>query len=78
VIIRTIGVDGVTAFTIVGYIAYVFNMITIGFGQGISPLVSFTYGAEDKELAKSIRRRTNLYVLIAGIIIISVMFIMSD
>lgn len=78
VIMRNVGINGVTAFTIVGYIAYLFNMIIIGFGQGISPLVSFTYGAEEKELAKSIRRRTNGYVLGTGILVIAVMLILSD
>ena len=47
VIMRRIGVDGVTAFTIVGYTAYAFNMIIVGFGQGASPLISFCYGAGD-------------------------------
>jgi len=78
VIMKNIGVNGVTAFTIVGYVAYVFSMIIIGFGQGTSPLVSFVYGAEDKELAKDIRRKTNLYVLCAGIIVFSIMFVIAD
>lgn len=77
VIMKNIGVDGVTAFTIVGYIAYIFSMIIIGFGQGISPLVSFTYGAQEKKLAKSIRRKTNLYVFVTGIIVIFIMFMIS-
>lgn len=34
VIMRQIGVEGVTAFTIVGYVAYVFSMVVVGFGQG--------------------------------------------
>lgn len=77
VILKNIGVDGVTAFTIVGYIAYVFSMIVIGFGQGISPLVSFTYGAQEKELAKSIRRRTNTYVFGIGVAVILLMMFSS-
>lgn len=77
VIMRRIGVDGVTAFTIVGYIAYAFSMIIIGFGQGVSPLISFTYGAKDKLLAKSIRRKTNLYVMCAGAIVIVMMLFLS-
>lgn len=77
VIMKNIGVDGVTAFTIVGYGAYVFSMILIGFGQGTSPLISFTYGAEEQELAKSIRRKTNLYVLGAGAIVFLIMFLTS-
>lgn len=66
VIMRKIGVDGVTAFTIVGYISYVFSMIVIGFGQGASPLISFTYGAKEKALAQSIRRKTNFLVFAIG------------
>lgn len=77
VIMRNIGVNGVTAFTVVGYIAFVFNMIILGFGQGISPLISFTYGAKETDLAKNIRRKTNVYTLCAGIIIILIMFILS-
>ncbi len=78
VIMKNIGVNGVTAFTIVGYVAYIFSMIIIGFGQGTSPLISFAYGAEDMELAKRIRRKTNLYVLCAGIIVLTIMFIIAD
>lgn len=77
VIMRNIGVDGVTAFTIVGYVAYAFSMIIIGFGQGTSPLMSFTYGAKEKELCKNIRRKTNLFVFIAGVLVIAVMFVIS-
>lgn len=77
VIMRNIGVDGVTAFTIVGYVAYAFSMIIIGFGQGASPLMSFTYGAKEKELSKNIRRKTNLFVFIGGLIVIAVMFVIS-
>lgn len=66
VIMRKFGADGVTAFTIVGYVSYLFSMVIVGFGQGASPLISFCYGARERELAARIRRRTNGYVLAAG------------
>lgn len=78
VIMKDIGVDGVTAFTIVGYIAYIFSMIIIGFGQGISPLVSFTYGAQERELARLIRRKTNICVWGIGVVVIILMMLLSD
>ena len=78
VIIKNIGMDGVTAFTIVGYVAYIFGMIILGFGQGISPLVSFAYGARDEVLAKSLRKKTNTYVLGIGIIVIIGMLFLAD
>lgn len=38
-------------------------MIIIGFGQGTSPLFSFTYGASNETLARNIRKKTNKFVL---------------
>ena len=69
VILKNIGVDGVTAFTIVGYVAYVFSMVVIGFGQGAVPLFSFTYGAKEQALATELRRLTTRMVLIAGAVV---------
>lgn len=66
VILKYIGVDGVTAFTIVGYLSYVFSMVLIGFGQGASPLISFSYGAGDAALASALRKITNRMVFTAG------------
>ncbi|WP_288568224.1 MATE family efflux transporter [uncultured Treponema sp.] len=66
VIMRRIGVDGVTAFTVVGYTAYVFSMVVCGFGQGMAPLASFVYGAKEKLLARKLFTRTVLLVLAAG------------
>lgn len=66
VIMRRIGVDGVTAFTVVGYTAYVFSMVVCGFGQGMAPLASFVYGAKEKLLAQKLFSRTNFLVFISG------------
>ncbi len=66
VIMQRIGVNGVTAFTIVGYVSYLFNMIVVGFGQGASPLVSFAFGACEPALARKIRQKTNRFVFIIG------------
>ena len=75
VIMRFAGADGVTAFTLIGYISYLFSMIAIGFGQGASPLISFTYGAKEKELATEIRKITNRFVFATGVLVIFVMWI---
>lgn len=77
VIMRRIGVDGVTAFTIVGYVSYVFSMIVVGFGQGASPLISFSYGAKERGLAKKIRKKTNQLVFAIGAVVFCVMAILS-
>lgn len=78
VIMRTVGVPGVAAFTIVGYVAYLFGMVIIGFGQGASPLISFSYGAGEIELSKTIRKLTNLFVFLSGVAVMIVLSVVSD
>lgn len=78
VIMRRIGVDGVTAFTIVGYVSYLFSMVIVGFGQGASPLISFCYGAGEKQLAAGIRKTVNRYVFCAGAAVFLIMAAVSD
>lgn len=75
VILRYVGVDGVAAFTIVGYASYLFSMILIGFGQGVSPLISFAYGAKEQSLSQGIRRKTNLFVFLVGVFFMVVMLL---
>lgn len=77
VIMKNIGVNGVAAFTVVGYVSYIFSMVIVGFGQGASPLFSFTYGAAECELARKIRKKTNKFVFIAGVAVILIMFLIS-
>ena len=78
VIMKYIGVDGVTAFTVGGYIEFMFSMILIGFGQGASPLISFAYGAQDHSTAQKIRRDTSRFVFTAGAALYIVTFLTAD
>lgn len=73
VILRQAGVAGVTAFTVVGYTSYVFEMVVTGFGQGSSPLASFAWGAGDRALARGIRRRTSALAAGAGLAALGLM-----
>ena len=77
VILRQAGVAGVTAFTVVGYTSYVFEMVVTGFGQGSSPLSSFTYGAGEYARARVIRRRTAGLAAGAGLAVLGLMALVS-
>lgn len=74
VILQNAGVDGVAAFAIVGYAAYAFSMIIVGIGQGMTPLVSFVYGAREEDTAKCLLKRANVLCLAAGILVFAGMF----
>lgn len=78
VIMKRIGADGVTAFTIAGYVSYVFSMIVVGFGQGASPLISFSFGAKERGLAEKIRKKTNKLVFSLGAAVFLLMTLILD
>ena len=66
VLMKYVGVDGVAAFTILGFVVYGYSMVCIGFGQGISPIVSICWGAKENETATKIRSITNRILLAIG------------
>lgn len=49
VIIKRIGINGVAAFTIVGYISLIQYMVLTGIAQGAHTLISYSYGAKDRD-----------------------------
>jgi len=77
VIMKYVGSNGISAFAVVGYLSYVFNMIIIGFGQGLVPLVGFAYGGKDINLARSLRRTTNKIVTGVGFTVFILVLITS-
>lgn len=69
VLMKYVGTEGVAAFTILGFVVYGYSMIAIGFGQGLTPLVSICWGAQEYETAGSLRSLTNRMLLGIGILV---------
>ncbi|MBP1560432.1 MAG: MATE family efflux transporter [Oscillospiraceae bacterium] len=68
VLMKYVGTEGVAAFTILGFAVYGFSMIAIGFGQGITSLISICRGAKEYETAMELRRITNKILFVIGLI----------
>lgn len=75
VLMKYVGAEGVAAFTILGFVVYGYSMICIGFGQGICPLVSICWGANEKETAVALRKTTNRILFAIGLITAVVFFV---
>lgn len=56
VILSRMGVDGVAAYTIVGYTAFVQIMIITGFATGVGPIVGYSFGAGKTDHIRQIMR----------------------
>ena len=78
VLLKYSGKDGVAAFTILGYSIFIFSMITIGFGEGMCPLVSFCFGAKEAKLCRDLRKITNRFIFAFGVIFAVVLFFGSE
>ncbi|MCI5597632.1 MAG: MATE family efflux transporter [Lachnospiraceae bacterium] len=59
VLMKYVGTEGVAAFTILGFAVYGYSMIAIGFGQGLTSLVSICWGAKERKTAMQLRMITN-------------------
>ena len=66
VLMRYVGTEGVAAFTILGFAVYGFSMISIGFGQGLTVLVSICWGSKEQKTAMELRIITNRILFVIG------------
>ena len=66
VLMKYVGTEGVAAFTILGFTVYGYSMIAIGFGQGLTTLVSVCWGAKEYKTAMQLRSITNKILFVTG------------
>lgn len=56
-LLRYIGEDGIAAYGVLMYVSMIFQAMFIGYAVGSSPIVSFHYGAGNKDELKGLLRR---------------------
>ena len=77
VLMKYVGTEGLAAFTILGFAVYGYSMICIGFGQGITPLVSICWGAKEKQTAVELRIITNRILFVTGTVFAMIFFFLG-
>lgn len=75
--LRFAGEKGVAAISAVLYMHFIFTAIAIGFTVGISPVISFHYGADNKEKLKKLFRFCVTYVSVTSVVMLAVSEIFS-
>ncbi|MCR4965395.1 MAG: polysaccharide biosynthesis C-terminal domain-containing protein [Bacteroidales bacterium] len=66
-LIRYIGEDGVAAYGVIMYLSFIFVAIFIGYSMGSAPIVSFHYGADNKNELKNLFGKSHILITIFGI-----------
>jgi len=69
-----LGEDGVAAMTIVFYAQFLFTSIFMGYTSGVAPLISFNYGAKNKENLTKLFKISLKYIIICS----AVSFVFSN
>lgn len=72
-LLRLTGEDGVAAYGVIMYVAFIFAAVFIGFAVGSAPLVSYQFGAENHAEMKNLYRKSLVFVSVSG----TLMFILS-
>lgn len=76
--IRLIGNEGVVAITIILYVQFIQMAIYFGYAQGVSPIISFKYGSEDREGLKGLIRKSFIFVFSASFVVIGLSFLLAN
>ncbi len=68
IILSRMGIDGVAAYTIVGYVAFVQIMVITGFAIGLGPIIGYSFGAGKTDHIKRIMNIALISGFVTGII----------
>ncbi|MBP5535305.1 MAG: hypothetical protein J6X62_00780 [Bacteroidales bacterium] len=67
-LMRYLGEDGVSAYGVVMYIAFIFAAVFIGYNIGITPIIGYHYGAADLAEQRSLLRKSMAIIGVLGVL----------
>ena len=68
-LMRMIGEDGVSAYGVIMYVAFVFAAVYLGYSIGMAPLVSFNLGARNHDELRNLRRKGLAFIASSGVVL---------
>ena len=69
IMIRYLGSNGVAAMTIVLYCQFLITALFIGFSMGVSPVISYNYGKDDKKELNKIIKYSLIFICTSSVIL---------
>lgn len=78
VLFASLGVNGIAAFTVIGYVMFVESMILTGIAVGIHPLISFHFGAKNISFIFSMFKTAAGAAFTLGVLIFAAVFALSE
>lgn len=69
VLLARVGVNGVAAMTIIGYVLFVHNMMITGIAVGIHPVISYSFGAKNMNMILELLATAIKAVVLVGVVL---------
>lgn len=66
-LMRIIGESGVAAYSVMMYVDFAFAAVFLGFSMGVGPVISFHFGADDREELKNVFRKSMAVIIFASV-----------
>lgn len=67
-LLKYLGENGVAAYGVLMYVQFIFIAVFIGYTIGTSPVISFNYGANNQQELQALRKKSQLFTLVMGIL----------
>ncbi|SFU43702.1 MatE protein [Clostridium sp. DSM 8431] len=74
-IVKVVGEEGLAAYSIMNYLTTNVYMVLFGVAIGVQPLISYNYGAKNKEKMLKFHKMTNIACLIVNIVFTATCFV---
>lgn len=78
VLMRTIGADGVAAFTALAYVLFIGVTVFLGISDGVIPIVSYNYGRGGQERVKAVIRLAARTNFLFGIMLFAILWFAGE
>ncbi|MCF0230061.1 MAG: MATE family efflux transporter [Parasporobacterium sp.] len=67
-LLKFLGENGVAAYGVLMYVVFIFIAVFLGFTMGSSPVISYHYGAGDREELKGLLKRCIIFMACTGVL----------
>lgn len=76
-LMRLVGEDGVSAYGVLMYVQFIFIAIAIGYIVGCAPIISYNYGAGNREELKNLLFKSTVLMAINGVVLTALALILA-
>lgn len=68
-LIKFAGNNGVIAYGVIMYVSLIFSGVYMGYSIGITPIIGYHYGADNKDELKSLLKKSAILILVAALVL---------